>query len=976
MARELLSVMELPVVPLRTTVLFPHAALPMTLNRAAATNAAAAAGEEGLVAVVTQARAEAEPPGPGDLFAVGTGAVVRQLSHPGQDSAVVILEGLERVAILELVQTHPYLRARVRRLASVRPPLDAIFSAQRANLLDLFGEVVQHSPLLPDELALMARSVTDDAALTDMIASALIDTAPGARQDVLATLDVRRRIEKLNELLARELESLQLRDRLRTEVQDKIAESQRELVLREQLAAIRRELGEDQGAEQQHNELRERLERAALPEEGRVEVERELDRLRDIPTGSPEHSMVRTYLEWMADLPWGLATAGRLELRRSREILDEDHFDLQKVKARILEYLAVHQLRPSHRGPLLCLVGPPGVGKTSVGRSIARATGRAFVRISLGGTGDEAEIRGHRRTYIGALPGQIIRGLRRAGSCDPVFMLDEIDKLGRDVRGDPASALLEVLDPEQNATFRDHYLDVPFDLSQVMFIATANILDTIPAPLRDRMEVIELPGYIDEDKLQIAQRYLVPKQVEDHGLAGDAISPGLVTEVWPDGPPLPRIPEEPPAPEEPRIIFTDAAVLELVRGYTHEAGVRRLEQLIASLCRKRALQLAEGAHGTQIVDDARVAEQLGPARFRRETQLVERARHPGVAIAVAWTPHGGEVLFIESTRLPHGHGSVTLTGQMGEVMQESARTAVSWVRANGARYGIAPDALAAHDLHIHVPAGAVPKDGPSAGVVMVASLLSLLTDRPLRARVALTGEITLSGVLLPIGGLKEKVLAARRSGVTELVLPCDNEPDLREEVPAHLRGDVTLRLATTIEDAMAVVLEPSVPTQPTSTVARAARHVPPTPHEGDAPLAREKLDEIMTRDIYCVHEDTSVREAARLMRDHQIGDVLVTDTAGKLCGIVTDRDIVIRGAASDRALDQLRIGDIVSPRTITLAPDAPVEDAVQLMRDRAIRRIPIVDHDIPVGIVSLGDLAQTRDPDSALGRISAATPSA
>ena len=920
MATDLLPVMELPIVPLRTMVLFPHAALPMTLNRPAASAAIEAAGEDGLVAVVTQARPEAENPSVGDLYAIGCGAVIRQLSQPGTGTVMVILEGLERIALVDVVQTHPYMRARVRRLTSERPRTDVTYAAQRSILLDSFPEMVQLSQVLPDELGLVARSIADDSALTDMIASALVETAANIRQDVLATLDVRRRLEKLTEVLARELEGLRIREHLRSEVHDKIAGAHREVVLREQLKAIHKELGDEHGEEQQMVELRGKLEQAGMPDEAKLEALREADRLREMPPGSPEHAMVRTYLEWMGALPWSHATAAPIDLRRAREILDEDHFDLEKVKERILEFLAVQRLRKEPRAPLVCLVGPPGVGKTSVGKSIARATGREFVRVSLGGTNDEAEIRGHRRTYIGALPGQIIRGLRRAGSCDPVFMLDEIDKLGHDFRGDPSAALLEVLDPEQNNAFRDHYLDVPFDLSKVMFVATANILDTIPEPLRDRMEVIELPGYIDEDKLQIAKRYLVPKQIAEAGLVAGT-----------------------------DIAFADDALLDLVRGYTHEAGVRKLEQLVASLCRKRARQIGEDIPGPMHVDRKLVPELLGPALFRTESQLAERTLNPGVAVALAWTAAGGEVLFVEAEKLPGGKGGLTLTGHLGDVMQESVRTALSWVRAHASRFGIDEHVFATHDLHVHVPSGAVPKDGPSAGIVMVVALVSLLTDRAVRPCVALTGEITLSGVLLPIGGIKEKVLAARRSGVIELVLPVDNDPNLRDEVPEHLRGNIAFRLAATIEQAVDLALTPS----------------------GGIPM---KIEDVMTKTVHCVKESTTVREIACLMRDQNIGDVLVTDDDGKLCGIVTDRDIVVRACAAGKDFDTMTAKDIESEKLVTLEPSASSEEAVRLMRDNAVRRIPVVDHDHIVGIVSIGDLAQQHDPRSALGQISKATP--
>jgi ATP-dependent Lon protease len=922
---DLLPLMELPILPLRTMVLFPHAALPMTLNRANASQAVAAAGEEGLVAVVTQAHPEAEVPSGSDLYAIGTGAIVRQLSQPSTDTVMVIVEGLERIAIVDIVQTHPYMRARVRRLASERPMIDSVYAAARSNLLDAFAEMVQLSAVLPDELGVVARSINDDAALTDMIGSSLVETAPAIRQDVLATLNVRRRIDKLNEVLAREVEALKIRQKLRVEVQTKIADSQKEIVLREQLKAIRKELGEEKGEEHQIAELRGKIEQGGMPTEALKEATRELDRLQDMPAGSPEYSMVRNYCEWMAELPWSKTTATPIDLVGAKQILDEDHFDLEKVKERILEFLAVQRLKRTQRGPLICLVGPPGVGKTSIGKSIARATNREFVRISLGGTNDEAEIRGHRRTYIGSLPGQIIRGLRRAGSCDPVFMLDEIDKLGRDFRGDPAAALLEVLDPEQNNAFRDHYLDVPFDLSKVMFIATANILDTVPEPLRDRMELIDLPGYVDEDKLQIAKRYLVPKQVDDNGLV-----PGA------------------------DITFTDDALLDVIRGYTHEAGVRKLEQLIASLARKRARQLAEGATGRLTINRGVVSAMLGQPKFRVESQVHERTKRPGVAVALAWTPSGGEILFIESTILGHGHGSITLTGQMGDVMQESARTAVSWVRAHADRYGIAEDIFEKHDIHIHVPAGAVPKDGPSAGIVMVLSLVSLLTNRPVKPYTALTGEITLSGVLLPIGGIKEKVLAARRSGLHTIIVPMENEPNLREEVPDHLRGDVRVELAASIEQAIDFALSP----------------------EGGSLMATQKIQDVMTKQVQSVNEDASIREVARLMRDQKIGDVLVTDAQGKLKGIITDRDIVVRAVADEgNDLDQLRAKDIAtSDRIVTLAPDSGVDEAVRLMTEKAIRRIPVVENEQPIGIVTIGDLAAQRDPNSALGQISQAAP--
>jgi ATP-dependent Lon protease len=923
MASELLSLMELPIVPLRTMVLFPHAALPMTLNRASCAQAVQAAGEDGLLAVVTQARPEAEFPTGSDLYAIGTAAIVRQMTQPGSDTVMVVLEGLERIAIVDVIQAHPYMRARVRRLSSERTLIDAAYNAQRANLIEAFTEMVQTSPILPDELSVVAKSLSDDSALLDMVGSALVEVAPATRQDILATLDVRRRMDKLFEVVSREVESLKLRDKLKHDVHAKIAESQKEIVLREQLKQIKKELG-DEGSNDRHVALlKKKLHRGELPPEAVHEAERELERLEEMSPASPEYSMVRSYIEWLAELPWVETTGKEIDLKFARQVLDEDHFDLEQVKERILEFLAVLRLKRSQRGPLICLVGPPGVGKTSIGRSIARATGRELARISLGGTNDEAEIRGHRRTYLGALPGQIIRGIRRAGTCDPVFMLDEIDKLGRDFRGDPAAALLEVLDPEQNGTFRDHYLDVPFDLSKVMFVATANVIDTIPEPLRDRMEIIDLAGYVDVDKVQIAKRYLVPKQVEENGLVLDE-----------------------------DIAFTEDALMDIVHGYTHEAGVRKLEQLIASIARKRARQLAEGAEGMLIVNKAIVAGFLGPAKVRVESQVGERMRRPGVGVALAWTGHGGDVMFIESTKLSQGKGDVTLTGQMGDVMQESARTAVSFVRAHCRRYGIADDVFKRHDIHIHVPAGAVPKDGPSAGIVMIASLVSLLSNRPVQPFTAMTGEITLSGVLLPIGGLKEKVLAARRSGIKRIIIPADNEPNLRDEVPDHIRGDIEIFLASTVEQALDLALT----------------------SDGGVLMAQQKIQDVMTRVVHSVSEHASIREVARLMRDESVGDVLVTDAQGKLCGIITDRDVVVRAVAESDDIDSLRAIDICTDHVVTLDVSSGVDDAVKLMTEKAIRRIPVVENEVPIGIVTIGDLAAQREPASALGMISQAAP--
>jgi ATP-dependent Lon protease len=569
----------------------------------------------------------------------------------------------------------------------------------------------------------------------------------------------------LLEELLRERADLALQTKLREEVAGKIGEAQRDYVLRQMLEAVRKELGEETDEAREVAELRKRLEQAELPEEAAKEAERELDRLQHIPAASPEHAVARSYLDWLVALPWSRSSEGTVEIERAKQILDQDHFGLEKVKQRILEFLAVLALRRDLKGPILCFVGPPGVGKTSLGRSIARATGREFVRLSLGGTHDEAEIRGHRRTYVGALPGQIIRGLRRAGTNNPVFMLDEVDKLGRDFRGDPADALLEVLDPEQNFSFRDHYLDVPFNLSKVLFITTANVLDPVPAALRDRMETLELPGYSDDEKLEIAERYLVPKQLEAHGLDRD------------------------------KLRFTQEGILQAIRGYTHESGVRALERCIASICRKRARQVVEGRLDTLAVGAQEVRSLLGVECYRIETQLADRTRSPGVAVGLAWTPYGGEILFVEASRSPRDKGDFTITGHVGELMQESAKTALSWLRANAAACGIDPDSLRQYDIHLHVPAGAVPKDGPSAGVVIATALVSLFRNQPVRPYVVASGEITLSGLLLPVGGIKEKALAASRSGVREIIMPLQNEPNVLDEVPVKIREMIEFRFA-------------------------------------------------------------------------------------------------------------------------------------------------------------------------------------
>jgi ATP-dependent Lon protease len=768
---------SLPVIPLRDTVVFPRALRPLTLGRGPTLQALQSLDGHDVVVLVAQRDPKKEDPvGLADVYGVGvTARVLKVAPMPEQKQVVAIVLGVDRVRIVDATQTEPFLRAKVEVLSSILPSeTDRELVPLTESVRDLFAQIVAESPFLPNEIITGLQEVQDPDALADLVASLLPSLTTAARQELLGILDVKARLRLLNEELIKEHENLRIRKRIQEEVEQKLGKAQEEFFLREQMKAIQRRLGETDETQRQLEEVRSKVAAAHMPEAVRAEAEREMKRLEHIPEAAAEYSVARTYLDLLAALPWSVTSAEAVDVGRAQEILDEDHYGLEKVKERIVEYLAVLQLRRDLKGPILCFVGPPGVGKTSVGKSIARATGRKFVRISLGGIRDEAEIRGHRRTYVGALPGQIIEGIRRAGTMDPVFMLDEIDKVGKDFLGDPAAALMEVLDPEQNAAFRDHYLDVPFDLSKVLFITTANVLDPVPPALLDRMEILELPGYTDFEKLQIAKKYLVPRQVKEHGLsAGDGIA------------------------------FGDEALRKIIGSYTHEAGVRNLEREIGALCRKQARIVAGGDHARVTVTPDVVRARLGAPRFHVETQLAERTKNPGVAVAIAWTPQGGDVLFIEAAKMPRDKGEVTLTGQLGSVMQESAKAALSWVRANGERYGVARDAFKECDLHVHVPSGAVPKDGPSAGVVMVAALVSLFTARPLRPYVALTGEITLSGQVLPVGGIKEKVLAAKRSGVREVVLPAQNEPNVLEDLPGELRQGMQFHFVSTIDEALA-----------------------------------------------------------------------------------------------------------------------------------------------------------------------------
>ncbi|HEY1494215.1 MAG TPA: endopeptidase La [Candidatus Solibacter sp.] len=773
------AIEELPVLTVRDTVIFPGALLPITVGRPSSVALVQSLGENRHLAVVSQLDPRVDAPGPDDLYKVGTVCVMHKAIRVPKDNLLLFCEGIDRVRTREYTATDPFLRAHVERIPEVEPPITSELEALRQNVISLFQQIVTNSPNLSDDLSATANHIPEAGKLADFVAGNLPALSHTERQALLEQTDAAVRLSEVHRHLTRELELLELRGRIQSQVQGQLSQSQREFYLREQLKAIQKELGEGDDASRDVEELRKKLESAGMNEEVKIEALRELNRLARMSPASPEYGMTRTYLEWMANLPWSISSGSLVNVKRAAEILDEDHYDLEKVKDRILDYLAVLQLKPVLKGPILCFVGAPGVGKTSLGRSIARSLGRKFARISMGGMHDEAEIRGHRRTYIGALPGQIIQALRRAGSNDPVFMLDEVDKLGRDFRGDPASALLEVLDPEQNSTFRDNYLDVPFDLSKVLFITTANVLDPIPDALRDRMEIINLEGYTEQEKVIIAFRYLIPRQTTENGL--DAAQD---------------------------IEFGDDAVRYIVRRYTREAGVRNLERLIGTICRKQARRIAEGTREKMVVTTELVEKDLGAPRYRTDTEVADRTSRPGVAVGLAWTPVGGDVLFIEAGRMPGGNKGLIMTGQLGPVMQESVQAALTWVRGNATKYGIDPDLFKTSDIHIHVPAGAIPKDGPSAGITMATALLSMLTERRVRTNLAMTGEITLTGQVLPIGGIKEKVLAAKRSGVREVILPFENEVNVLEDLKSEQIGDIKLHYVKAMEEVVDLALEP------------------------------------------------------------------------------------------------------------------------------------------------------------------------
>jgi len=758
---------EIAIIPGSGGAVFPAMMVPIAVTNEKTIKLVddAAAGDK-IVGVFAQRQGvEGEPPN--NLYEVGTAAsIVRMLKMP-DGTVQVLLQGITRIRLTQIAQVEPYIKGKIEKVQErleQAPELEAL----ARNISGLFQKLVSLAPNLPDELAVAALNMTGLGMTADFIAS-YSNLKPEESQEILETLDVRERLEKLTVFVNRELEILELGSKIQSQVKSEMDKNQREFVLREQLKAIQKELGEVDERTVEINEIREKLEEAKLPPEAMKEAERELDRLAKMPPQAAEYTTARTYLEWLTSLPWTTSTEDNLDVNRAKEILDEDHYDLEKVKERILDYLAVKGLKGEEmKSPILCFVGPPGTGKTSIGKSIARALGRNFIRMSLGGVRDEAEIRGHRRTYVGALPGRIIQSIRRAGSNNPVFMLDEIDKIGADFRGDPSAALLEALDPEQNFAFSDHYLEVPFDLSKVMFITTANLIDPIPPALRDRMEVVELPGYTELEKLHIAKKFLIPKQLDEHGLTDEMLR------------------------------ISDDAILGVVRNYTREAGLRNLEREIGTICRKRARQIAQGDKKKATVTPTKLVDFLGKRKFRHE--VAERSDEVGVATGLAWTPAGGDVLFIETTLMP-GKGSLTLTGQLGDVMQESARAALSYTRSRAVSLGIEEDFYSKKDVHIHVPAGAIPKDGPSAGVTMAVSLVSALSRRPVDKDIAMTGEITLRGKVLPVGGIKEKVLAANRAGIKRVLLPKDNENDL-EEVPQHIRKGLEFTFVEQIDEVL------------------------------------------------------------------------------------------------------------------------------------------------------------------------------
>ena len=763
----------LPILPLFDAALFPKMVLPLVVMQGESIQLVdEAMSKDRLIGLVVSKKTSEENASPQEsLFTIGTSAMILKMAKTQDNRAQLLVQGISRFHILDYVDGKPYLQARVE-MVSEKEADGTEIEAMMANIVRLFMRIAELTPGLPPEIGAMAKSITEPGILADMVVST-INTTTEEKQRVLELFDVRERLREVTRLINHQLEIVELGNKIQSQVKGDIDKSQREYYLRQQLKAIRDELGEKDDSSVEVDDYRKKIEASNLPEEAKKEADRELNRLARMHPSSAEYTVASTYLDWLTALPWHEVTPDNLDIKKARKILDDDHFGLEKAKKRIIEYLAVRKLKPDSRGPILCFAGPPGTGKTSLGNSIARALGRKFHRISLGGVRDEAEIRGHRRTYVGALPGRIIQGIRRAGTKNPVFMLDEIDKVGSDFRGDPSSALLEVLDPEQNYHFQDHYLDVPFDLSHVMFITTANILDTIPPALRDRMEVLQLLGYTADEKVKIANRYLIPRQREAHGIQPEQIS------------------------------FTMGAVKHIISDYTREAGLRNLEREIATICRSVASQIAEGSIETAVINQNTLSKYLGPVRFIPETKA--RIHSPGVATGLAWTASGGEILFIEATAM-RGSKGLTLTGQLGDVMKESAAAALSFIRSNATSLGIAEDYFEKHDIHIHIPAGAFHKDGPSAGVTMLTALTSLLTGKMIKKDLAMTGEITLRGQVLPVGGIKEKVLAAHRAGIKTLILPKWNEKDL-DEIPKKIQKDIDFHFVDKMTEVLRLALE-------------------------------------------------------------------------------------------------------------------------------------------------------------------------
>lgn len=775
---------EINLLPLREVVMFPIVVAPLPVGRENSIKLIndSVVGGNRLIALACMKDPQVENPELDDVYKIGSVVAIRMMAQVPEGIRLIV-QGIQRFEILEAVQTSPYLRVKIRLIEEpvVAEEEKLEIEALKRQISQMFTRIVQLSPELPDEMQNIPNNVSDPGALTDLIAQQMPRLSFAERQEILEAIALKPRMTLLMGLLAREVQVLELGSRLHSEVAQELGKTQRDYYLREQLRQIQKELGEGDDRTAELDELREKIAAVGMSEEARKEADRELDRLARMNPAAPEYNVTRTYLEWMVAMPWQKASEDNLDIAAVKEILDADHYGLEKIKDRILEYLSVRKFKAdgTARQPILCFSGPPGVGKTSLGRSIAKAMGRKFVRMSLGGVRDEAEIRGHRRTYIGALPGQVIQGIKRAETNNPVFMLDEIDKVQADFRGDPSGALLEVLDPEQNSTFRDHYLDVPFDLSRVLFVTTANVLDTILPPLRDRMEIIELAGYTEEEKVAIAERHLIPKQAEEHGITG-------------------------------RIAFTPNAVQRIVRGYTKEAGVRNLEREVASVCRKVTRQFAEGREEPVEVTVDLVTEFLGAPRFEQE-EAIERVEHAGVATGLVWTPMGGDIIFIEATAMPsptNRPSTFTITGQLGDVMKESAQAALSYVRAHTLEIGAPIDFYEKHDIHIHVPAGAIPKDGPSAGITMVTALASLFSGRHARPLLAMTGEVTLTGKVLPIGGLKEKALGARRAGIKTIVVPERNRKDIMEDLPEEVRSDLDIRFVSDVRQVLDLTLEP------------------------------------------------------------------------------------------------------------------------------------------------------------------------